>query len=105
LVLRGWTTRCAFAELLLLAPFATRPVLAELILSRSCRSGRGLASSALPSLRVCIARRLFSELLRLPLRLALLSLLSLLLAFLLLVGVHALRDHEGPVPGAPDPCV
>ena len=88
----------------MLARFAARPLLAELMLSRSSRSARGLASSALLNLR-CRAARLFSELLRLPLRLALLSLLPLLLAFLLLVGVHALRDHERFACAAPDPCV
>jgi hypothetical protein len=96
--------RRASAELLLLAGFAARPLLAELVLSRSAR---GLAASALLNLQGRAAR-LFSELLRLPLRLArlpLLSLRSLLLAFLLLVGVHALRDHEGPIAGAADSCV
>jgi hypothetical protein len=100
---RSWPTRRASAELLLLAGFAARPLPAELVLSRSSRSARGLASSALLNLRGRAAR-LFSELLRLPLRLTrlplLLSLRSLLLTFLLLVGVHALRDHEGPVSGA-----
>src|SRR5262249_9578862 len=96
--------------------FAARPRLTELVLCRSPRSprsARGLASPALPDLRVCAAR-LFSELLRLPRRLALLPLLALLsllsllplrLAFLLVVGVPALCDHEGPVPGAAETCV
>src|SRR5262249_17910818 len=94
LALRSWPTRSASAELLLLPPFAAWPRLAELMLSRSSRSPRSagrLASSALSNLRVCAARRLFSELLRLPLRLTLLSflpLLPLLLDFLLLVGVY-----------------